>query len=162
MSQQSEKSLVQQDAQATPPTSSQVKKARMLVSMLGADFAKSSPHPFFRELAQTAIRPIDVKAPPPDMSKTLAKLVRRLADAEKGRVRSTPAKRTAPKLEKAKAVSPDATPQPMQDVSIMAQHPALIAKHLVKLPTAQQLDALRKLRGQTARQVAIYLGELKT
>jgi len=137
-----------------PPTPAQVKKARMLVSLLGADFAKTSPHPFFKELAQTAVRPLDINTPPPDMSKTLAKLIRRLADAEKGR------EVTVKKI----ATEPEQTVEPPAqdtDVGIMTQHPALIAKHLIHLPTAQQLEALRKLRGPTARQVATYLGELK-
>ena len=141
---------------ASPPTPAQVKKARMLVSLLGADFAKTSPHPFFKELAQTAIRPLEINSPPPAMSKTLAKLIRRLADAQKGREVAR-----LPKIEDGNEHAAENTEQDL-GAGIMKQHPALIAKHLVQLPTAQQLEALRKLRGPTARQVATYLGDLKT
>jgi hypothetical protein len=138
------------------PTPAQVKKARMLVSMLGADFAKTSTHPFFKELAQTAVRPLAKKSPPPDMSKALAKLVRRLADANE-------AKRVLKPMEvKPIEERPQAEDIQNRDPEILTQHPALIAKYLIGLPTGKQLDALRKLRGQTARQVAIYVAELKT
>ncbi len=137
------------------PTPEQVKKARMLVSLLGADFAKTSAHPFFKELAQTAVRPLETRSLPPDMSKTLAKLVRRLADAQEERSAYSP-----PSVERIPESSRDDSAQ-QRNADIMAQHPALIAKHLIELPTAQQLEALRKLRGQTARQVATYLAELK-
>ena len=137
------------------PSPGQVKKARMLVSMLGADFAKTSAHPFFKDLARTAIQPLDRKAAPPDMSKALATLVRRLAEPHRPRETLRNTKVQVSTASEKTAAS--ATGEP----DIMAQHPALIAKHLIDLPTALQLDALRKLRGQTARQVAAYVAELK-
>ncbi len=137
------------------PSPGQVKKARMLVSMLGADFAKTSAHPFFKDLARTAVQPLDRKAAPPDMSKALATLVRRLAEPH--RPRET--RRNIKVQESTVSVEPEASA--IGEPDIMAQHPALIAKHLIDLPTALQLDALRKLRGQTARQVAAYVAELK-
>lgn len=140
------------ESSATP---SQVKKARMLVSMLGADFAKTSAHPFFKDLARTAVRPLDKESVPPDMSKALANLVRRLAEPQR------PAPVRAAKDMAADCVMPSLDTSHEQEADIMAQHPALIAKHLIDLPTALQLDALRKLKGQTARQVAIYISELK-
>ncbi|WP_394197616.1 hypothetical protein [Litoreibacter albidus] len=139
------------------PTPAQVKKARMLVSMLGADFAKTSRHPFFRELAQTAVRPLEQAATVPDLSAALAKLVRRLGDAKAPQ-------RPAERIEVAHQAEDRHDPARRQDArgDIMAQHPALIAKHLVTLPTSAQLETLRKLRGPTARQVAAYVAEMKT
>ncbi|SFR33575.1 hypothetical protein [Litoreibacter janthinus] len=146
-----------QQSEASEPTQAQVKKARMLVSMLGADFAKTSRHPFFKDLARTAVRPLEKNVPPPDMSKALANLVRRLADPKLPR-----------RAESRTDASDDRTPTPEPSLSfqrreaeIMRQHPALIAKHLLALPAAEQLTALRKLRGPAARQVAAYLSELR-
>ncbi|WP_281858177.1 hypothetical protein [Litoreibacter halocynthiae] len=89
------------------------------------------------------------------MSKALATLVRRLAEPH--RPRET--RRNIKVQESTVSVEPEASA--IGEPDIMAQHPALIAKHLIDLPTALQLDALRKLRGQTARQVAAYVAELK-
>ncbi|WP_154666812.1 hypothetical protein [Litoreibacter arenae] len=141
---------------APSPTSDQVNKARMLVSMLGADFAKSSKHPFFKDLARKAVCPVERTPASQDMSKALANLVSQLAKPQTHR--STARKISVPAP--ANAGTPTQSRAEQSD-EIMAQHPALIAKHLVKLTTPQQLDALRKLRGQTARQVAAYLAELK-
>ena len=141
-----------QESSATP---SQVKKARMLVSMLGADFAKTSAHPFFKDLARTAVRPLDKESVPPDMSKALANLVRRLAEPQR-----LTTVRVANDIA-ADCVTPSLDTSREQEADIMAQHPALIAKHLIDLPTAQRLDTLRKMKGRTARQVAIYISELR-
>ena len=140
---------------ALSPTPAQVKKARMLVSMLGADFAKTSAHPFFKDLARTAVRPLDMKSEPADMSKALANLVRRLADARGPSAAST-TKEVSGEPEPPQRDAPE-----KKEADIMEQHPALIAKHLIALPTPLQLDALRWLRGPTARQVAAYVAELK-
>ncbi|MEP3347219.1 MAG: hypothetical protein ABJN34_06760 [Litoreibacter sp.] len=137
------------------PSASQVTKARMLVSLLGADFAKTSTHPFFKELAHTAVKSVDVEPTTPDISQALAKLVRRLAEAKKAKPR-----RSVPASAGVEASSDESLAQ-RNKPEIMVQHPALIAKHLIALPTDQQLEALRKLRGQTARQVATYVAELK-
>ena len=137
------------------PSPAQVKKARMLVSLLGADFAKTSAHPFFKDLARTAVRPLEQSSAPPDMSKALANLVRRLAEPQR-----LAAVRVRPGVVERPALPQREQPQE-KAADIMAQHPALIAKHLIDLPTASQLEALRRLRGQTARQVAAYVAELK-
>lgn len=140
------------------PQPVQVKKARMLVAMLGADFAKSSPHPFFKDLARTAVQPLDKKAPPPDLSRALANLVRKLAEPQ--------IRRPSSKIKDQKTLSVDVASDPPGDAlvepkgDIMAQHPALIAKHLLELSSAERLNALRHLPGKTARQVASYISEL--
>lgn len=136
------------------PTSSQVKRARMLVSLLGADFAKTSEHPFFKELAHTAVVPLPKKAEPPDMSKALSNLVRRLAEAKKAKEAATPKPEVI-------AEEPEIAAEAEETPEILTEHPALIAKHLVQLSSDHQLTALRKLRGPTARQVAAYLSEMK-
>lgn len=137
------------------PNAAQVKKARMLVSMLGADFAKTSKHPFFKDLAKTAVHPLDKSTSPPDMSKALANLVRRLAEPK------TPRRVASKGIVKPEAAQAEQSPATQKEADIMTQHPALIAKHLIGLPTAQQLAALRKLRGPAARQVAAYISELR-
>ncbi|RLJ41173.1 hypothetical protein BCF46_2961 [Litoreibacter meonggei] len=137
------------------PTFAQIKKARMLVSMLGADFAKTSAHPFFKDLARTAVRPLGQNSTPPDMSRALANLVRRLAEPQQ--TAATGMTRKAAE----RSALPQVDPPQEKAADILAQHPALIAKHLIDLPTASQLEALRRLRGQTARQVAAYVAELK-
>lgn len=137
-------------------TDRKVRKARMLVSMLGADFAKSSKHPFFRDLAQTAIKPIsDDRLSKPEMSRALEKLVRHLADPKSPR-------RIKPRAE---VVEPEnveiAEPVRMANEDVLKQHPVLIAKHLLTLSPQARIDVLRALPGRTARMVASYSAELK-
>lgn len=133
-----------------------IQKARMLVSMLGADFAKTSKHPFFRDLAETAIKPVPVtKLSKPEMSRALQKLVRHLADPKP----KTSPPEDDPVVEDAGEETADMTPA-MED--ILKQHPVLIAKHLLTLPAQQRITVLRALPGRTARMVASYSAELKT
>lgn len=142
------------------PSPSQVRKARMLVSMLGADFAKTSEHPFFQDLARTAVRPVEKKDPPPDMSKALANLVRKLAEPK---IASEKSKNlpTRGGVEPEREVTKRGEEQP-KAANILTQHPALIAKHLLELSKAERLSELRKLQGKTARQVATYITELNS
>jgi len=126
----------------------QVRKARMLVSMLGADFAKGRDHPFFRDLAKTAIQPVpDKKLSKPEMSRALEKLVKHLAEP-----RRAPPQRPRP------AAQPK-LPEPPQD-DVFKQHPVLIAKHLATLSANERLSVMRSLPGRTARMVAAYSAEL--
>lgn len=134
-----------------------VKKARMLVSMLGADFAKSSAHPFFRDLAQTAIRPVvGKKLSEPEMSRALEKLVKHLAEP---RGRAPKDRRGAQDISLAQSEPPEPAPSP--ETSFLKQHPVLIAKHLLTLPAQERISVLRSLPGRTARMVAAYSAELK-
>lgn len=146
-----------QPLEPPPDGASQVRKARMLVSMLGADFAKSSKHPFFKDLAQTAIKPTpDKRLSEPEMSRALEKLMLHLADP----------KRPAPVRPSVTQDTPKAPDQPatLEDTpttDFLKQHPALIAKHLLGLPAQERISVLRSLPGRTARLVAAYSAELK-
>ncbi|PTX57556.1 hypothetical protein C8N43_2226 [Litoreibacter ponti] len=143
-----------QSSSATPVSPEQVKKARMLVSMLGADFAKSSKHPFFKDLARTAVQPSPEPMNAPDMSAALAKLVKTLADP---RV----AQRLRPKPSPEPEARPEVTAPLPLDTDLPMQHPVLIAKQMMGFPKPDRVAMMRRLPGPTARQVAAYLSELE-
>lgn len=152
-----------------PETSPQaVARARMLVSLLGADFAKENKHPFFKRLAQTAVAKTDDDVASSDMSVALQKLVKTLAAAEQhAKQHLSPAPKAPPAsaVDKTEAPTPDTSmPQSHQEpavTDISKQHPVLIAKHVIDMPSAQRVQFLRLLPGATARQVAGYVAELQ-
>lgn len=144
------------------------KKARMLISLLGADFARSSNHPFFKRLSQTAIgTTTGVGEPNADMSGALADLLDALGKTE---ARPKPQKRPAapqatprPKARReapARAAAVARTPEP--EDPIHNQHPAIIASKLQTMPQAEKTKILRALSGRVARQVTIYAREIET
>ena len=139
-------------------TEAQAAKAQMLVSMLGADFAKSNSHPFFRKLAETAVKPGQRKSLDSDqMSAALRKLVANLEDprrqpAQEPQVEPTP----EPKAE----VKPKKK-MPVDTSDIRLQHPALIAKHVNGLGKLDRQKFIQTLPGPTARLVVSFMGQLK-
>jgi hypothetical protein len=121
-------------------------KAKMLISILGADFAKSSDHPFFRKLAETALHAPD-DASPEKLGNALQTLVERLADPDAPRTPKPEVKAPAPQTQQLPKIDP-------------GEHPAIIASMLGSATADQKRLAMKSLPRQTARRVAVYLNEL--
>ena len=163
---------------ATAPETDRSRKARMLVSLLGADFAKKSDHPFFRRLAETAAGETDGQGDSkgPDMSAALNGLLNALEAVGPKAAKSDPkgAAQAAPKsaLTAKKPAAMPASPPPAkaqkpvtpdtqaEGDDLASQHPALIAKRLSGRGVQETSQILKTLPGPKARQVALILREI--
>lgn len=123
-------------------------RARMLIDILGTDFTRKSPHPFFRGLNETATKPVASSAPQPDISRALRNLMSQLSARGAGQVVKSPTTKVP------KAFSPEAYLS--ED-----QHPALIASTLAKMPKLDRQKTLRSLNGPLACRVLVYLREIE-
>ena len=129
-------------------TEQQAQKARMLISILGTDFTRKSRHPFFRNLTETATKPVSSSAQQPDISRALRNLMSQLSARGAGQEITPPATKTPRTFSSETYLSED-------------QHPALIASALAKLPNTDRQKTLRSLSGPLACRVLVFLREIE-
>ena len=137
-----------------------VKKSRMLVALLGADFTKQTDHPFFRHLSETATKESETAAAPSEISQSLRKLLAALE--------STSPPNSSQRQVETSAPNPIDAPKPHQPKPTLRdrilpssdEHPAVIAKELREFPRREQSAMIRNLPGPVARQVSLFLWEL--
>lgn len=160
----------QPKSQPVPPKTSQTEdertqKARMLISLLGADFTRSATHPFFRRLSQTAIGKATEtqNAEPTDVSGALADLLTALKSTDNTQSKR-PAQR-APTQTVAIKKPPERPKIPQKPTALRepleGQHPAIIARELQSMQQAQKTAFIKGLSGRLARQVTLYSKELQ-
>lgn len=139
-------------------------RARMLVTLLGPEFAKQADHPFFERLVDLAAtdQPADKPSTKDQsLSKSLKILVDRLERSSDQKPQSelpTPVPSDAPAQDAQapqKAADPKALEMAMSSLS--DQHPAVIAATAKSLGSKDRARLLRSLPGATARQVLALL-----
>lgn len=133
------------------------RRARALITMLGADFAKTSRHPFFHRLVDLAVQAPakDVPTDDPGLSASLQALVDRLGKPLPPDTSETVRQASDPKppLDACQQTSSTL----VGDQTLQDQHPAVIARAAKTLAPKDQAALLRNLSGATARQVLSIL-----
>ena len=139
--------------QPKPPASGQEEKARMLISLLGADFAQNSAHPFFRHLSELALNENANTPAEGQMSVALSELIDAL---------NTPKPTSAEPITQSPKIEPEheTSDEPHDLEALQDQHPAIIAQTLVKLSNREKSALLLSLPGPIARRTALFAQEL--
>ncbi len=159
---------MQRQEKTQPETGSddeKTQKARMLISLLGADFTRSATHPFFRRLSQTAIgKSTDLDSgSQTDVSGALSELLRALNETEPKTPQKPVAAPAAPKSQIVTKHPARPSPVPVDEVTpdpLHNQHPAIIARELKSMPQHEKTKFIKTLSGRLARQVALYSKEM--
>lgn len=135
------------------------KKARMLITILGPDFTRKSSHPFFRNLSETASKPILTDDASTDISGALQNLMTRLSRHQSKTAQSQEHLET--KTHNRKEIELSVARLRTEGFVIENnQHPAMLAKELLSKPSTERTRIIKTLSRPVARRVVIYMREL--
>ncbi len=142
------------DKHENATTGEKSNKAHMLVAMLGQEFTKSADHPFFAKLNSIVATPDPKSAPVPKgaLERLLASL-----PTDPGGAKKTARKDPVGTQQKSNTSNlSDLSRADAMIKNLCDQHPAVIAHYLVNNAPSVRMEVINSLKGQTARQAAVY------